>query len=132
MNIVVEGRDRFRVVTPTSGRSFQTALVEPLADDDDRPADDHARRALELFGDLAEAADADIDEPDERSPRLSFELAARVDFGAAAKQELLELRSERIRLERVTELIERALQALALRRAVAEHASANGRVTATD
>ena len=32
LNIVVEGRERLRVVELTAGRSFQTAHVEPYAD----------------------------------------------------------------------------------------------------
>src|SRR5918997_2836461 len=32
MNIVVEGRDRFRLVELTEGRSFATGVVEPVAD----------------------------------------------------------------------------------------------------
>src|SRR5512146_3116487 len=30
MNIVVEGRGRFRIVEPTEGRSFLTAAVDPV------------------------------------------------------------------------------------------------------
>ena len=30
LNVVVEGRDRFRLVELTTGRSFDTAEVEPL------------------------------------------------------------------------------------------------------
>ena len=49
LNIVVEGRERFRLVELTEGRSFQTGLVEPVEDEPD-PADpddtEQARRAL--------------------------------------------------------------------------------------
>jgi hypothetical protein len=57
---------------------------------------------------------------------LSFELAARVDFGAQRKQDLLELRSERERLEVLASLLERASEAITLERAVAEAAAKNG------
>src|SRR6185436_21041823 len=40
LNVVVEGGGRFRVVERTEGRSFQTAEVEPLEDDDDPPDPD--------------------------------------------------------------------------------------------
>src|SRR5262245_20992248 len=49
MNIIVEGRERFRVVEVTSGRSFITAEVEPVADDEDEPDAETVGRALELF-----------------------------------------------------------------------------------
>ncbi len=59
---------------------------------------------------------------------LSFELAARIDLGADVKQELLESRSERERLSRVVELLERAVQTIAIEREVTERASQNGKV----
>ena len=63
MNIVIEGRDRFRLVELTRGRSFRTAVVEPVADDPD-PADPAAiERALELFRRLAKVAESDVDVP---------------------------------------------------------------------
>ena len=68
-----------------------------------------------------------MDEPDHDSGLLSFELAARVDFGPARKQELLELRSEPDRLKTVCGLLERAAEAVTLERALSEAASKNGR-----
>ena len=50
MNILVEGRDRFRVTEWTDGRSFPTAEVEPLEDEDDAlPEATAAEEALVLF-----------------------------------------------------------------------------------
>src|SRR2546423_10073489 len=40
MNIVVEGGERFRLLELTQGRSFTTALVEAVLDDDDEPRDE--------------------------------------------------------------------------------------------
>ena len=45
LNVVVEGRDRFRVVALTSGRTFRTADVEPL-DDLEPDADEGASTPL--------------------------------------------------------------------------------------
>jgi len=56
-------------------------------------------------------------------------MAARIDFNAELKQELLELRSPRARVVRLTELLEHAADAIALEREVAERASRNGKVT---
>src|SRR5207248_6385785 len=80
LNVVVEGRERFRLVELTDGRSFATADVEPIDDDDDPPADTDVERAHELFRELVDVAEADVDEPDEIAGTLSFELAARIDF----------------------------------------------------
>jgi Lon protease-like protein len=127
LNIAIEGHERFRIVTETEGRSFLTAEVEPIGDDEvvsDRSA---RERALERFRKLGRVVETDVEEPDADSGLLSFELAARVDFGPERKQELLELRSEPERLNIVSDLLERAAEAITLERALAESASKNGR-----
>jgi Lon protease-like protein len=130
MNILVEGRDRFRVTEWTDGRSFPTAEVEPLEDEDDTlPEATAAEEALVLFRQLADVADAEIEEPDGASGSLAFEIAAHIDFGSQPKQELLELRSERARLQRLTELLEQALAAMTREREIRERAATNGRVS---
>ena len=129
LNIVVEGRERFRVVELTEGRSFTTGEVEPVEDDVDPAGSEEIEQAVELFGRLVEVAEADVDRPDPGSEALSFELAARVDFGPGLKQEILELRSERERLVRIVELLEHAVRGVTLEKAVRERASGNGRVT---
>ena len=130
MNVLVEGRHRFRVVALTEGRSFQTAEVEALEDDGDPPADEEIQQTLAVFRRLAEVAEAEeLEEPPLGAPHLSFELAARVDFGYELKQELLELRSERDRLRRLGELLELAAEAMVREREVRKRASGNGKVT---
>jgi Lon protease-like protein len=132
MNVLVEGRERFRVVELTEGRSFQTAEVEALEDEDGGAADADVERTIELFRRLVAVAEADeIDEPDQGSPTLSFELATRVDFGYELKQELLELRSEARRLRRLAELLEQAAEALAREREARQRAAGNGKVGPT-
>jgi Lon protease-like protein len=128
MNIVVEGGDRFRLVRMTSGRSFHTAEVEPLEDDAEADADARVR-ALELYARLATATGAEPEDLDADSSVLSFEIAARVDFGSELKQQLLETLSERERLDALATLLEEAAQAVLADRERAEHASANGKVT---
>jgi Lon protease-like protein len=127
LNIVVEGRERFRLVALTEGRSFATGDVQPLADEAAISEREQREAALGLYRTLAELVEADVDEPDPDSGVLSFELAARVDFGAERKQDLLELTSEPERLGRVAELIESAIDAIRLERELAERAALNGR-----
>jgi Lon protease-like protein len=130
MNVLVEGRGRFRVVALTEGRSFQTAEVEALEDDCETPTGDEVAQALSVFRRLVTVAEADeIEQPSAGSPDLSFELASRVDFGHELKQELLELRSERRRLRRLSQLLEQAVAALAREREVRQRAAGNGKVT---
>jgi Lon protease-like protein len=128
MNIVVEGRERFRLGRLTDGRTFQTAEVEPYDDGDESPEPEDVERALAIFERLVELTETQIDQPDLDSPLLSFELAARVDFGNPLKQELLELRSARERFERLGELLERAADAIELEREMRDRASRNGKV----
>jgi Lon protease-like protein len=130
MNIVVEGRERFRIVGPTAGRRFATADVEPVVDGEDAPSREDVEKALDVFQRLAEAAEVEVEEPlSETSPTLSFELAARVDFGLELRQEVLELTSERKRLRKLAEIFERAVEAIVMEREVRERAAGNGKVS---
>jgi Lon protease-like protein len=130
MNVLVEGRARFRVLALTEGRSYRTAEVEALEDDGEPATDDEVERTIAVFRRLVAVAEAEeIDEPPAASPALSFELAARVDFGHELKQELLELRSEAERLRRLRTLLEQAAQALTRERQIRERAAGNGKVS---
>ena len=133
MNIVVEGGERFRLVELTSGRAFATGLVEPFVDDDDAaPEPDDAERALEVFRELAEAAESDVDFPDASAPQLDFELAARVDFAVESKQDLLSTASPRERMKKLIGFLETALEAVRLEHTLRERAGQNGKVAPLD
>jgi Lon protease-like protein len=132
MDVVVEGGERFRLLELTSGRAFTTCIVEPVIDDDEPVDDEVVARALELFRTLAAFAESDIDLPDPGVPQLDFELAARVDFGAEGKQELLALTSPGARLIRLSELLEQAIEAVRLERVLRHRAGGNGKVAPID
>jgi Lon protease-like protein len=132
MNVVVEGGERFRLLELTSGRSFTTGLVEPVFDDDDPPAEGDVERALEVFRELAETSESEVDFPEPDVAQLDFELAARVDFGVDAKQEVLAMTSPRLRMQRLAVLLESALEAVKLERVMRERASKNGKVAPTE
>jgi ATP-dependent Lon protease len=131
MNVLVEGRSRFRVLELTEGSSYRTAEVEPFDDDEgELPSGEETERTLDAFRRLAVIAEAgEVDIPAVGGQPLSFQLASRVDFGTVLKQELLELRSERARLDRLVDLLGHAAAALAREREVRERASGNGKVT---
>jgi Lon protease-like protein len=128
LNIVVEGRERFRVVELTSGRSFQTAEVVPLEDEEDPPVAKDVERSLELFTRLLELTGTEIDPPDPATPQLSYAVAARFEFVPTLKQELLQEISERRRLRRLCDLLEGAAEALEREREIAARAATNGKV----
>jgi Lon protease-like protein len=133
MDIVVEGGERFRLLELTSGRAFATGLVEPVADDPgDEPDPADLARALSLFERLADTAESDVDVPTAETPQLDFQLAARVDFGAEAKQELLAATSRSARVTRLLELLEQAIEAVRLERILHERAEGNGKVAPLD
>jgi Lon protease-like protein len=132
MNIVVEGSERFRLLELTSGRAFTTGLVEPVLDDDEPALDADVERALEIFTELAEASESDVEIPDPLSPSFDFELAARVDFAVQAKQELLSMTSPRARMTALIKLLETALEAVRLELTLRERASRNGKVAPLD
>jgi Lon protease-like protein len=127
LNIVIEGRERFRLVGLTEGRSFATGEVEPLADEGGVSEREQRETALDLYRRLAELVEAEVDELEPDSGVLSFELASRVDFGVERKQELLELTSEPERLACVADLLGNAIDAIQLERELAGRAAMNGR-----
>ena len=101
MNIVVEGGERFRLLELTSGRSFTTGIVEPVVDDDDPAEAADLEHALEVFRELAETSEADVDVPDADDPQFDFELAARVDFSIDPEAVQIGRASGRVRMEGV-------------------------------
>ncbi|HEY8722746.1 MAG TPA: LON peptidase substrate-binding domain-containing protein [Gaiellaceae bacterium] len=132
MNIVVEGGERFRLLDLTTGRAFTTGIVEPVQDDDEPALGADAERALEVFSELAEISESDVDVPDPLSPLFDFELAARVDFTVDAKQELLSMTSPRPRMTALVGLLEVALEAVKLELTLRERAGRNGKVAPLD
>jgi Lon protease-like protein len=128
MNVLVEGRERFRLLELTRGRSFQTGEVEPFVDEDDPAETGSVERALELFDRLRELTGSDVELPSADSVQLSYELAARVELAPEAKQQLLQELSERVRLERVGELLVEAAATVERQRRAAERAATNGKV----
>jgi Lon protease-like protein len=126
LNIVVEGGERFRVEQLTRGRSFMTAEVVPLADEETARDPELVARAVGSFRALAALAGAEPPDPDESSARLSFELAAQVELPHDQKQRLLESLVERERLELVAELLDDARIALMQTVELGERAKRNG------
>lgn len=128
LNIVVEGRERFRLLELTSGRSFQTGLVDPFDEEPDPAAPEDTARALELFRRLVELTGAEVEPPPEDAPQLSFELAGRFEFAPELKQRLLQLSSERERVRLLGELLAAAATSVEREREIAGRAASNGRV----
>jgi Lon protease-like protein len=130
LNIVVEGRERFRLVevNDADSETYHTGEVEPVVDQAD-PADGVMKeKALSLFRRLVELTGAEVEEPDEEDDQLSFALGARFEFAAPVKQELLQSTSERLRLERLCDLLEGAVEVVTRQQEIAGRAQSNGKV----
>jgi Lon protease-like protein len=128
LNIVVEGRDRFRLLQLTRGRSFTTAEVTEIGDEGEEPSEDEVERCLVAYERVVSAAEAELEDLDMDADSIAFQIAARVDFGTEVKQGLLELRSERERVIRLAPMLDRAADAVERDREIRERASSNGRV----
>ncbi len=128
LNVVVEGRERFRLLELTDGRTFQTGLVESVEEPEDPAESADADRALELFRKLVELTGAEVEEPAAGTAQFSFELAGRFEFAPELKQRLLQITSERERMKILADLLEGAAQAVERERDVAERAASNGKV----
>jgi Lon protease-like protein len=127
--IAVEGGEPFRIERLTAARSFTTAEVVDVDDDGTLGEEEDVERALSLFGQIVELSELEAEVPDARSPVLSYELAARVEFERGAKQELLESRSESERLAVVTKLLELTAVQLAREKEASDRAPTNGKVS---
>jgi ATP-dependent Lon protease len=128
LNIVAEGRERFRLVEVTTGRNFHTGRVEALVDIPDTAGTAVVSRALELFRRVLEVTGSEVPEPDPQHPQLSFALAGCFELAPAVKQDLLRRTSERERLELVCEILARAGAEAERRQEIAGLAQGNGRV----
>ena len=129
MNIVVEGRERFRLVRLTEGRSFQTAETAPVEDEDDAAEPETIDRARELFERLSVLTQSDVEVPEPDTPQLSYALASRLsELANDFRLELLDEVSEPARLERVCEVLEEVGVAVERQRRAAERAATNGKV----
>ncbi len=129
MDVVIEGRQRFRVIDVSEHRAFATAEVDEVDDQaGEAPDGDDVTRAVEAFRHVVEAAQVEVDEVNPDAGDLSFQIGARIDLGNEVKQSLLELTSERERLTQLEPLLRRAADSVRVDREVRERAAGNGRV----
>jgi ATP-dependent Lon protease len=128
LNVVVEGRERFKLVELTEGRAFQTAEVVDIDDVGDDPTEAELEQCLAAYDRVVKAAEAELEDIDFDAESIAFQIAARVDFGTEVKQGLLELQSERERVLRLAPMLNQAADAVRRDREIRERASGNGRV----
>ena len=125
LNILVEGADPFRLLRRIDDLPYPAGDVELLGDADDGDPD-AAEKARARYADLLEEVTESRPESDALSRLDAYGMAATLDVAPEAKQQLLELRSENGRLERLDSLFGEALERYRLAERAAERASGNG------
>lgn len=125
LNILVEGSEPFRLMRRIEDLPYPAGDVELLGDSDAGDPD-AADRARKRYADLVEEVTETRPEGDALDSLDAYGMAATLDVALDAKQQLLELRSENGRLERLDSLFAEALDRIRLAERAAERASGNG------
>src|SRR3954452_6165923 len=125
MNILAEGTTPFRMERRIGDLAYPAGDVVLLDDEADEDAD-ALERARTAYADLVEEVTDTRPEPETLAGMGAYGMAATVDINPAAKQALLELRSEPARLEQLEALFSEALRRIRTAARVAEQASGNG------
>jgi Lon protease-like protein len=128
LNILARGTRPFRLVARQDDLPYPAGVVEFLAEQEEVTDPDNARAAHELYRELVEQATDRTPAEDELLQMNAYRMAATVEFGADAKQELLELRSENARLRLLALLLRAAIKRLELVDRAQARARSNGKV----
>ena len=129
MLILVEGSRRFRLNNVLTGKPYYVGEIEYFEEEpEEQDVQALAEECIALLERVVEAAtegSVGIEiEPPYRN--LSFAIAGRVEFEVETRQQILELTSERERLEKVKELLTAAAERLERERHAREKAQTNG------
>jgi Lon protease-like protein len=128
LNLVARGTRVFRIEARQEELAYPAGVVEFLADRDEKPDAKAAEAAHAAYADLVEQATDRKPDPDEIGAMSAYEMAATVEFGAEAKQGLLDLRSETARLKLVARLFRGAIRRLDFVERAQARARSNGKV----
>jgi Lon protease-like protein len=129
LNILVEGTSPFRLLKRIDDLPYPAGDVQPLPDDPDNPDDARAiEAARERYADLVAEVTDERPSAETLAQLDAYGMAATLDVGLGAKQLLLELRTERARLEQLDALFGEALGRIRHAERAAERAQGNGSV----
>jgi ATP-dependent Lon protease len=130
MDILTLGKRRFEILYSNEEKAYLRCGVDFFDDErPDAPAKPKAARALKLFRQVADRLPQTSEEPLELRPPyryLSFRLAASLPLEADFKQQLLSLRQEAQRLDKVTQAMTALIKELELSQRAQEKARGNG------
>jgi Lon protease-like protein len=128
MNILTRGSAPFRLVRRIDDMPYPAGDIELLEDSDDVGDPELVGRARERYAELVERVTDSRPEDEDLADMGAYAMAATVEFPPAAKQRLLELRSEDERLQAFGELLGTAMKRLDYAELASERARSNGKV----
>jgi Lon protease-like protein len=126
MNILVQGAEPFRLLRRIEELPYPAGDVELLDEEEDTLDAEIDAVARERYADLVEQVTDSRPNEGDLEQLDAYGLAATLDFALEAKQSLLELRSERQRMERLSELFVATMKRLEHAELAAERARTNG------
>jgi Lon protease-like protein len=128
LTILVRGTRVFRLIQRQDDLPYPAGVVKFFEEREEEldPAVDE--EAHTLYAELVEQATDRTLTPEKLEAMSAYQMAATVDFGTEAKQELLELRSENARLHLLTLLFRAAIKQVELVERAQVRAHSNGKV----
>ena len=126
--ILVEGSRRFRLKNILAGKPYYVGDVEYLEDEPGEDITSLAEECVALLERVVEAATEGSVGIEIESPyrNLSFAIAGRIEFDLETRQQILELPTERGRLEKIKDLLAEAAGRLEREHQARKKAERNG------
>ena len=126
--VLVEGSRRFRLKNILAGKPYYVGDVEYLEDEPGEDITSLAEECVALLERVVEAATEGSVGIEIESPyrNLSFAIAGRIEFDLETRQQILELPTERGRLEKIKELLAEAADRLEREHQARKKAEKNG------
>src|SRR6478609_5074131 len=129
-DILTEGKRRFEVLQTNQERTFLQAEVFFLDDDGKAAAKPDIETALRLHDEIMQLAGAETESHKEiDTTQLSYRLAGSLPFDPDFQQALLEMNSERERMQAIISFFERILPVLQRNARAKRKAGGNGHVS---
>jgi Lon protease-like protein len=128
--VIVRGLEPVEIGEETEGNLYFSANVTPLEDEAEAQHQELLDQAAAAYRQFAVDAIGESREPPEpESVATSYAMAGTIDLAPEIKQELLEMRRESARLEKLTEILRTAGESMRRARIAAERAPHNGKVS---
>jgi Lon protease-like protein len=126
--ILVEGSRRFELKNIMTGKPYYMGEIEYLEDESEEDVGALAEECVALLERVIEAATEGSVGIEIEPPyyNLSFAIAGRIEFDLETRQEILELPTEKRRLQKVKELLTEAADRLEREREAKRKAEKNG------